>query len=266
VLPLLDEESRFKSRMISLRFPAALAVALGVMTGAAGAAELPQRCAVPGELLQSPFALARTTAKLHAGGHVTIVAIGSSSTAGTGASSRRTSYPSQLQDDLRQLFPAAHVTVLNRGVPGDTASAMIRRFRKDAIEPKPDLIIWQTGTNSALGGGDIDRFARKIEEGIAMARAEGIEIMLMGPQYAPRFESASRRMSFIDRLRQVADAQQVPMFRRYEIMKHWVKSGQFSVKTMIDADGLHLTDLSYDCLGTLVAHMIARAEFATAQR
>lgn len=243
---------------------AAALVSMGASEAVAEGDAIPPRCAVPAGLLRSADALPGVTAKLRRGESVTIVAIGSSSTAGTGASNSRAAYPSQLQGDLHRMFPNGPITVLNRGVPGDTSASMLRRFRKDAIDPHPDLIIWQTGTNSALGGGDIERFARDIKAGIAMAREAGIEIMLMGPQYAPRFESVSNRMSFVEKLRSIAAAEHVPFFPRYEVMKHWVKSGQFSVKTMINPDGLHLTDLSYDCLGTLVAEMIAHGEVATA--
>jgi hypothetical protein len=47
-------------------------------------------------------------------------------------------------------------------------------------------------------------------------------------------------------------------------MRHWIKSGQFTTRTMINPDGLHLTDLSYDCLGWLVARMIGNTAVATA--
>lgn len=251
------------ARVMAVLAAAAL-VSMGASAAVAGGDPEPSRCAVPAALLQSADPLPRVTAKLRRGESVTIVAIGSSSTFGTGASSSRATYPSRLQGDLHRMFPNARVAVLNRGVPGDTASSMLRRFRKDAIDPHPDLIIWQTGTNSALGGGDIERFARDVRAGIALAREAGIEIMLMGPQYAPRFESVTNRMSFVEKLKAIAAAEHVPMFPRYEVMKHWVKSGQFSVKTMINPDGLHLTDLSYDCVGTLVAEMIAHGEVATA--
>lgn len=251
-------------------------LALGLIAGL-GAATVPSQaradgltgvakhCSVPAELLRSPYPIPHVVAKLHRGEPVRIVAIGSSSTAGTGASTSKASYPSQLQGDLQAMFPKSQITVINRGVPGETAAAMIQRFKRDAIDPKPDLIIWQTGTNSALGGGDVERFTADVLRGIRMARKKNIDIMLMGPQYAPRFESVSNRMTYIEHLRQIAEREHVPMFPRYEVMKHWIRSGQFTNRTMINPDGLHLTDLSYDCLGALVARMIVNPDIATAR-
>jgi lysophospholipase L1-like esterase len=247
---------------ISLLF--GLAAGLTVISGTAAAAELPKQCAVPPELVRLSYPLPNVSEKLQRGEPVKIVAIGSSSTAGTGASSARATYPSQLQADLKSMFPRSAVTVINRGVPGDTSSNMIGRFKYDAIEPKPDLIIWQTGTNSALDGGNVERFTADVRRGIRMARKHHIEIMLMSPQFAPRFESVANRMTFIDHLRVLAEREQVPVFQRYEVMKHWIKSGQFTNQKMINPDGLHMTDLSYGCIGWLVARMIGGPAIATA--
>ena len=243
-----------------------LIVGLAVLPGQAPAVEPAKQCAAPSELLRLSHPLPRTIEKLGRGEPLKIVAIGSSSTAGTGASSTKASYPSQMQGDLKAMFPHSPITVINRGLPGDTASNMVARFKHDAIEPKPDLIIWQTGTNSALGGGNVERFTADVLRGIKIARKHNIDIMLMSPQYAPRFESVANRMTFIDHLHALAEREQVPVFRRYEIMKHWIASGQFTSKTMINPDGLHLTDLSYDCLGWLVARMIGDTAAATIAR
>lgn len=244
-------------------------IAAGVMPAMAADArkdtDTPKHCGVPPDLLRSPYTVPRVAAKLERGEAVKIVAIGSSSTAGTGASSRKATYPAQLELDLEAMYPGSQVTVVNRGVPGDTSATMMARFKRDAIDPKPDLIIWQTGTNSALGGGDVERFTADVLHGIRMAHKKNIEVMLMGPQFAPRFESVANRMSFIDHLRTIAALERVPMFPRYEVMKHWIQSGQFTTKTMINPDGLHLTDSSYGCLGWLVARMIANPDFATAR-
>jgi lysophospholipase L1-like esterase len=242
-----------------------LVAGLTVISSAAAAVELPKQCAVPPELMRLAYPLPNVSEKLQRGEPVTIVAIGSSSTAGTGASSAKATYPSRLQASLKAMFPRSAVTVINRGVPGDTSPNMVGRFKHDAIEPKPDLIIWQTGTNSALGGSNVERFAADVRRGIRMARKHNIEIILMSPQFAPRFESVSNRMTFIDHLHALAEREQVPVFHRYEVMKHWIKSGQFTNQTMINPDGLHLTDLSYGCLGGLVARMIAGPAIATAR-
>src|SRR5947208_5053698 len=63
--------------------------------------------------------LARTRVQLTRGQALTIVAIGSSSTEGAGASSDAASYPSRLEALLSARFPAIPIRVLNRGIGGE---------------------------------------------------------------------------------------------------------------------------------------------------
>ena len=64
-------------------------------------------CPIPDDLSPSFTAIARTIAKLRAGATVTIVAIGSSSTQGAGASSPSANYPSRLAAELAARYTGA---------------------------------------------------------------------------------------------------------------------------------------------------------------
>ncbi|MGA8158161.1 MAG: GDSL-type esterase/lipase family protein, partial [Rhodoplanes sp.] len=81
---------------------------------------------------------------------MTIVALGSSSTAGAGASSSDATYPNRLAAALKEHFPSNTITVLNRGVNGEDARDMLNRFDTSVAAEKPDLVLWQVGTNSVL--------------------------------------------------------------------------------------------------------------------
>src|SRR4051794_3269215 len=72
-------------------------------------------CKAPANLTDLEQPLSRTTARIAAGEPVKIVAIGSSSTAGSGASKPEASYPSRLAVELAAHFPRSQVTVINRG-------------------------------------------------------------------------------------------------------------------------------------------------------
>jgi len=214
-------------------------------------------CAVPASLLRSSYSLPHVTAKLRAGAPIKIVALGSSSTEGAGASNSASTYPSRMLEELRHLWPKSTVTVLNKGISGEQAHQMMARFERDVIEEKPDLLIWQTGTNSALQRGDLERFIADVDRGIDRARDMGIDVLLMTPQYSPKFEAVFNKQAYLHNLATIGALNSVPVFRRYEVMKHWQKSGQMTPTGMINADGLHLTDQSYYCLGVLTARMIA---------
>ena len=94
--------------------------------------------------------LARFAHKLVSGEPITIVAIGSSSTAGAGASSAAASYPNRLAVELKQYFPNHSITMINRGVGGEEVGDMLKRFDSAVIAAKPDLVLWQFGTNSVI--------------------------------------------------------------------------------------------------------------------
>ena len=79
-----------------------------------------------------------------------IVAIGSSSTSGAGASSPAATYPSRLEAELKAQLPGLPITVLNKGIGGEEAPQMVARFDADVIEEAPDLVLWQVGSNSVL--------------------------------------------------------------------------------------------------------------------
>src|SRR5690349_4818256 len=82
-------------------------------------------CTGPTAAAKLERALVRTAERLRAHQPVTIVAIGSSSTAGAGASNPAASYPSRLEAELRLRFPDEKITVLNRGVNGEVGTDMI---------------------------------------------------------------------------------------------------------------------------------------------
>ena len=47
-------------------------------------------------------------------------------------------------------YPAADITVVNRGVGGEDAPEMMKRLQTAVIDANPDLVIWQVGTNAVL--------------------------------------------------------------------------------------------------------------------
>jgi lysophospholipase L1-like esterase len=220
------------------------------------AVDVAPHCRVPDDLVDTRPPLPLTMARLGAGQSLVIVAIGSSSTAGAGASHPSASYPARLRDELARRFPDAPITVVNKGAGGETARRMIARFERDVIALNPHLVIWQTGTNSALRDHDPAQFRREIADGIRTLRQAGVDVILMAPQFAPRFNDLPNRMAFVRAVDDVAGQAGAVLFPRHAIMKYWIESGRFDFKTMLSPDGLHLNDLSYDCVAQLLAEQI----------
>ncbi|MDP3255745.1 GDSL-type esterase/lipase family protein, partial [Bosea sp. (in: a-proteobacteria)] len=91
--------------------------------------------------------LASLTPRIATGGKLEILAIGSSSTEGVGATTRDRSYPSRLQTLLSAAWPRVQVTIANAGIGGEIAPETLARLKKVLAERRYDLVIWQVGTN-----------------------------------------------------------------------------------------------------------------------
>jgi acyl-CoA thioesterase-1 len=234
----------------------AAAAPILVSPGGRSAGAAIDRCAVPAEISGLGDKLPRTAAKLARGLPVTIVALGSSSTEGIGASHPDRSYPSRLEALLRAQFPGAAIRVVNRGVGGELAPQMAARLEREVLAEKPDLVIWQLGTNSVLRDIDPTVDGAVAESGIARIKAAGAEIMLMDLQYAPAVLLHAGYRDMLQMLSGIARSEDVPILHRFAMMRHWAEDGQMTLQTMLASDRLHMSDASYDCLARQVARSI----------
>jgi lysophospholipase L1-like esterase len=211
------------------------------------------RCEAPATLVRFQAPLPHFSTALAAKEPVRIVALGSSSTQGIGASSPKTSYPVMLQAELRRRFPDSKITVDNRGVGGQLATHMLRRMKKDVLSRRPTLVIWQTGVNDAVRHVNVDKFRETVLRGIDMLQEAGIDVVLLDMQYFPRAEKVRDFTRYLVAMRQIAEARKVPIVQRYAIMKHLVTSAQFTPRQLLAADLFHPNDVTYGCLGRLMA-------------
>jgi lysophospholipase L1-like esterase len=225
----------------------------------AGASHQAARCSAPEELTRLRVTLPNTSRAIRRGQEVVIVAIGSSSTEGVGASDPAHAYPAVLADELRRRWPRLSVTVINKGISGERISGALGRFERDVLSYRPQLVIWQTGSLAALGAGAVENYAVAIREGIGRLKAARLDIVLMDPQFAPRVLARPVHAQVIDAIGMTANDTKVGVFRRFAVMQHWVSSGQYRMEDIISRDGLHLNDVSYSCIARLLADSLARA-------
>jgi lysophospholipase L1-like esterase len=226
------------------------------LTRAEGAATT---CRVQPDLVRLANPLPRVARKLVSGTPVTIVAIGSSSTAGAGASSPSLNYPSRLQAELSAEFPRHKFRVVNRGVNGEEVKDMLRRFDSAVIAEKPDLVLWQLGTNSVLRDHPINDRGAAIHEGIAKIKAQGADIVLIDPQFAPKVISKPGIGGVVRLIATTAKAENVDLFQRYEVMRHWRDDDHVAIESFVSPDGVHMNDWSYGCLAKSLASAITEA-------
>jgi lysophospholipase L1-like esterase len=196
---------------------------------------------------------------------ITVVAFGSSSTEGVGASNTRATYPARLEAELKQHFPGIPVRVVNRGVSGEDVSEMLKRFDRDIMKVKPDLVIWQLGTNAILRDDGITPEQPLIMEGLRRLKKANADIVMMDPQFAPKVLRDPDAIPMVEMMTKIAKESNIPLFHRFELMRHWRDDLEMPYEKFLSPDLLHMNDFSYGCTARYLAAAIADDVKATSK-
>ena len=189
-----------------------------------------------------------------------VVAFGSSSTEGVGASAPSASYPAQLQAVLSRLLPKGKtVEVINRGIGGQDVDDMMQRLQADVLAPKPDVVIWQTGSNDALRHVPVERFEAETRDGIRAMQKAGADVILMEPQWCPTLEHSGNADIFRAAVRRIGEELNVVVIRRSDMMHKWIADGRMTRAQMLAPDGLHMADVGYAQLARDIAPEVLKA-------
>jgi lysophospholipase L1-like esterase len=209
---------------------------------------------------KSMGSLPHVASKLVAGQPVVIIAFGSSSTAGYGATAPEFNYPNRLAAQLRRQYPTADISVINAGKGGEDAPEMMKRLQTAVIDMRPDLVIWQVGTNAVLRNLDPDETAKLVADGIGRIQAVGADVVLIDPQYSPRVnehaESAGKMMKLLTK---TAELRKVGIFPRFAVMKDWHEKQAIPIENFVISDGLHMSDWGYACFAQLLGDDIIKS-------
>jgi lysophospholipase L1-like esterase len=217
-------------------------------------------CLPPRGGAKSMGSLPHVARKLVSGQPVLIVAFGSSSTAGYGSTSPEFTYPNRLAAQLHRQYPGADIAVVNAGKGGEDAPEMMKRLQNEVIDVKPDLVIWQVGTNAVLRNLDPAETAKMVEDGVARIQASGADLVLVDPQYSPRVtERAESAGQMVRLLHRVADLRHVGIFPRFEVMREWHENQALPIDSFVIADGLHMNDWGYACFAQLLGDDIIKS-------
>ena len=221
----------------------------------------PQNLLIPVHADPLQYPLPHLAERLARGGDVTIVAIGSSSTAGEGGIKP---YPGYLQDMLRQAYDNPQINVVNKGVGGQEAPDELQRMQ-DVINAKPALTIWQVGTNAVWKDQNLDQVDMAIKAGLRLLKSQSMDVILMDLQYAPAILAdnkigAARRM--VSLIAEAAVAAKVSVFRRFDMMRKFVEIEGRSFDALIDPNDvyrLHESDAVSARIGYELCRVIAVA-------
>lgn len=252
---------------------AALAVGLGLAAPTLRAEEiaapatpppLSPSCDVPALDIAAPASLPNVTAALQKRRTVRILAIGSSSTSGIGATSDGKTYPSQLESILEQALKGADVEIITRGVAGEMAETTADRIKSEVALHRPDLVLWQLGTNDALARIAPEDFEATVRSTLRWLKENRIDVVLVGLQYTTRFARDANYAAIRDSLQRIAAQEGVLYVRRYDAMR-FIAQTHANLQLMA-RDNFHLNDLGYQCMAEHIAHAVIISLFVKRAR
>ncbi len=180
-----------------------------------------------------------------------VFAIGSSSTGGVGAGGKEAAYPQQIPPVLRPWGLIPDVTA--RGVGGERAAGALRRLPRAMAQTRPDLVIWQVGTNDANARLDPDDVARTIRSGVALIRAAEADAILVDPQFYPRIAGKAHYARMAERIDAVGAALCIPVVDRYEAMRD---SGPEGLPSLLAKDRFHMSPRGHRLLAEQIGQEI----------
>jgi len=200
--------------------------------------------------------MAYTAAKLQARKPLTIVALGSSSTTGFGSFGVGAAFPDVMKEELLRLHPLARIELINSGRIMENLGDNIARIDDDVLRHKPDLLVWQIGTNDVVWRGIADDAKEMLSNSVRRLKAAKTDVVLIDLQYAPLVLATTRYIRMEKIIADVAGEQNVGHFPRFLLMKRASEAG---VKGLVSWDGLHNSAEGYKCVGLALAQMIDAA-------
>lgn len=209
---------------------------------------------MPANDIAAPAPLPNVAALLEKKRTIHILAIGSSSTIGVGASSGLKSYPTQLGDILEKALKDVDVEIVNRGVSGEVAESTADRIRSEVALSKPDLVLWQLGTNDALSRVSPEEFESTVRDTIKWLKGDGIDVVLVGMQYSARLAKDQNYLAIRQVLQKIATEENILYVRRYDAMQ-FIAHTRANLQLMA-SDNFHLNDLGYQCMAEHVARAV----------
>jgi lysophospholipase L1-like esterase len=144
--------------------------------------------------------------------------------------------------------------VVGRGLSGEVAQGAADRMKKEIEEVKPDLVVWQVGTNDALRHVSLDRFKSCLKTTLAWLAESKIDVVLVDPQYGEALAKDAYYEEVVAAIAEVAREQRVLLVDRFEAMREAQRDRGDTFYLV--SDHLHLNDRGHRCMAEQLARSI----------
>ncbi len=147
-----------------------------------------------------------------------------------------------------------YVEIVNRGVAGEVAETTADRITSEVTLAKPDLVLWQLGTNDALSRVAPEDFDATVRNTVEWLKSQDIDVVLVGLQYTPRFAKDMGYSEIRQVLKKIAADENILYVRRYDAMCFITKAR--AKEQILSRDNFHPNDLGYRCMAEHVARAV----------
>jgi hypothetical protein len=224
----------------------------------APAADVPAACAAPADITANDTSLPHVAAALAPGKALSILAVGSATMIGPGGGAEG-SFPYRMAQFLRAAVPGATIRIDVHSGRGLTAADMLATITSQLKTHSFQLVLWQTATVEAVRNLPPEEFFQTLSEGIDHAHAANADLIMIDPQFS-RFLNANANLDpYEQTMEQVTGQPDVLLFRRFDLMRHWVDAGQIDLERVSRGDRQKTAELLHECLGRALAQMILQA-------
>ncbi|MGH6725724.1 MAG: SGNH/GDSL hydrolase family protein [Pseudolabrys sp.] len=167
-------------------------------------------------------------------------------------------YTELIETMLERALKGVDVVMINRGVSGELAANAAFRMKNEVALDKPDLVLWQVGTNDALAYVDASEFASTVRDQIHWLKAHKVDVVLVGLQFAKEMQRDAHYIEIRESLRRVAAQENLIVVRFFEAMQII----NASAGSEPAAEEFEQSQSGYNCLAQYVARAITLGVFA----
>jgi len=214
-----------------------------------------EQCGEPPSLLRNVGELPKLAQLIKAKAPVKVAVLATAM--GGGLKSPDEAYPSRFQTYLHKRLPNQTINISVDLHAGETANQMLPALAK-ALESKPDLVVWQTGTVDATQQADPAAFAVSVITGRHMVRDAGAELVLIGPQFSRQAGALVEFRPYIEELAHLEQGYGTPFLDRFSIMRYWADRGLVNLEGGRDTWAASATFV-HDCMGMFLVDVVLKA-------
>ena len=121
-------------------------------------------------------------------------------------------------------------------------------------EVRPDLVLWQVGTNDAIHHVDMESFKSCLRKTLTWLEDNKYDVMMVDPQYSDNLAKDAFYEKVVAAVHEIAAEKRVLLVDRFEAMRQLAKERGDAF--YMSSDHLHLNDVGHRCMAEQLARAI----------